>query len=171
VAIAYAVRHPDRVSHLVLAGAYARGRAVRATSDADRAEAALDLDLARVGWQRPDASFLQVFASQFLPDGTPEQRDEFVEFQRQTTSPENAVRFLEVFANIDVSAIASQVGCPTLVLHSRDDVRVPASQAVELATLIPDSQLVMLNSSNHLLSASEPAWHDFLGRIDAFLAA
>lgn len=171
VAIAYAARHPDRITHLVLAGAYARGRAVRARSEAERAEAAIDLDLVRVGWRRQDASFLQVFASQFLPDGTPEQWAAFVDFQRQTTSPENAVRFLEEFAHIDVSAVAPQVTCPTLVLHSRDDVRVPADQAVELATLIPDSQLVMLDSANHLLSASEPAWHEFLGRIDAFLAA
>jgi DNA-binding winged helix-turn-helix (wHTH) protein/alpha-beta hydrolase superfamily lysophospholipase len=170
VAIAYAVRHPDRISHLVLAGAYARGRAVRASSDAELAEAALDLDLARVGWQRQDTSFLQVFASQFLPDGTPEQWADFVQFQRQTTSPDNAVRFLEAFADIDVSALAPQVSCPTLVLHSRDDVRVPADQAVELATLIPDSQLAMLDSPNHLLSATEPAWNEFLGRIDAFLS-
>jgi pimeloyl-ACP methyl ester carboxylesterase len=164
------VRHPDRISHLVLAGAYARGRAIRASSDAERAEVSLDVELARVGWHRPDASFLQVFASQFLPDGTPEQWADFIEFQRQTTSPENAVRFLEEFARIDVSAVVPQVACPTLVLHSRDDVRVPAAQAVELATLIPDSQLVMLDSPNHLLSRSEPAWHEFLGRIDAFLA-
>lgn len=171
VAIAYAARHPERISHLVLAGAYARGRAVRAESEAERAEAALDVDLARVGWRRQDASFLQVFASQFLPDGTPEQWTDFIDFQRQTTSPDNAVRFLDEFARIDVSAIAPHVTCPTLVLHSRDDVRVPSSQAVELATLIPDSELVMLDSPNHLLSASEPAWHEFIGRIDAFIAA
>ncbi len=171
VAIAYAARHPDRVTHLVLAGAYARGRAVRATSDAERAEAALDVDLARVGWQREDASFLQVFASQFLPDGTPEQWADFIGFQRRTTSPDNAVRFLEEFARIDVSTVARAVTCPTMVFHSSNDVRVPATQAIELATLIPDSQLVMLDSANHLLSESEPAWPEFLGRIDAFLAA
>jgi len=171
VAVAFAARHPDRVSRLVLAGAYARGRRVRAASDAERAEAALDVDLARVGWERADASFLRVFASQFLPDGTPEQWDDFIDFQRLTTSPDNAARFLDEFGRIDVSEIASSVACPTMVLHSRDDVRVPATQAVELATLIPDSELVMLDSANHLLSATEPAWHEFLGRVEAFLDA
>jgi pimeloyl-ACP methyl ester carboxylesterase/DNA-binding winged helix-turn-helix (wHTH) protein len=169
VAVAYAVRHPDRVSRLILAGAYSRGRLIRAVTGAERDAASLDLELARVGWSRQDPSYLRVFASQFLPDGTPEEWDEFIDFQRQTTSPSNALRFLDVFARIDVSGIASRVECPTLILHSRDDVRVPASQATELASMIPNSKLVMLDSSNHLLSASEPAWHEFLSHIDAFL--
>ncbi len=171
VAVAYAARHPDRVSRLILAGAYARGRAVRAQSDDERAAAALDLDVARVGWRHQDPSYLRVFASQFLPDGSPDEWAAFIDFQRETTSAENAVRFLEEFARIDVSDIAPTVGCPTLILHSRDDVRVPAAQAVELASLIPDGELAMLDSSNHLLSATEPAWQEFLGRIDGFLAA
>jgi pimeloyl-ACP methyl ester carboxylesterase len=171
VAIAYAVRHPERVSRLVLAGAYARGRQVRATTRQQEREAAIDLELARVGWSRQDPSFMQVFASQFLPQGTPEQWAEFTEFQRRTTSPENAVRFLELFGLIDVSQLASKVSCPTLILHCRDDVRVPMSQATELAALIPDSQLVLLDSPNHLLTEREPAWNEFLDHIDRFLDA
>jgi pimeloyl-ACP methyl ester carboxylesterase len=143
---------------------------VRARDDAERAAAALDLDLARVGWSRQDPSFLRVFASQFLPDGTPEEWAEFTAFQRSTTSPANGVRFLEEFSRIDVSDIAPRVQCPTLILHSRGDVRVPMAQANELAALIPDSRLVPLDSSNHLLSATEPAWPEFLARIDEFLA-
>jgi pimeloyl-ACP methyl ester carboxylesterase/DNA-binding winged helix-turn-helix (wHTH) protein len=169
VAIAYAVRHPERVSRLILAGAYARGRSVRAENDAQRAEASLDLELARVGLARQDPSYLRVFASQFLPDGTPEEWEEFTSFQRNTTSPTNAIRFLEEFAMIDVSAIAHEVSCPTLILHSRDDVRVPRSQAMELAGMIRDSELVLLDSGNHLLSATEPAWTAFLSHIDMFL--
>ncbi|MFG2956471.1 alpha/beta fold hydrolase [Streptomyces sp. NPDC048291] len=170
VAVAYAVRHPERVSRLVLAGAYARGRQVRARTEAEREEAALDLDLARVGWLHQDPRFMRVFASQFLPEGTPEDWTEFTAFQRQTTSPANGVRFLEEFARIDVSAIAHKVACPTLIIHSRDDERVPAAQAGELAALIPDSRLVLLKSRNHLLTAFEPAWDEFLAHMDAFLA-
>lgn len=169
VAVAYAVRHPERVSRLILAGGYARGRSVRADDDAQRAEASLDLELARVGWARQDPSYLRVFASQFLPDGTPEEWEEFTNFQRNTTSPANAIRFLEEFARIDVSDIAHEVRCPTLILHSRDDVRVPRSQAMELAGMISDSELVLLDSGNHLLSATEPAWGEFLSQIDMFL--
>ncbi|MCC9706652.1 alpha/beta fold hydrolase [Streptomyces sp. MNU76] len=169
VAVAYAVRHPERVSRLILAGAYARGRQVRARSETEGAEAALDLDVARVGWIHQDPRFLRVFASQFLPDGTPEDWDEFSAFQRRTTSPSNGVRFLEEFARIDVSDIAHRVACPTLILHSRDDERVPVSQANELAALIPDSRLVLLKSRSHLLTEYEPAWDEFLSHVDAFL--
>ncbi|MEU3648855.1 alpha/beta fold hydrolase [Lentzea sp. NPDC034063] len=169
VAIAYAVRRPERVSRLILAGAYARGRQVRARDDAEREAADIDLEVARVGWSHQDPGFLRIFASQFLPDGTTSDWDDFTAFQRQTTSPANGVRFLEEFAKIDVSHIAHRVQCPTLILHSRDDSRVPASQASELAALIPHSQLVILDSSNHLLTASEPAWPEFLSHIDDFV--
>lgn len=170
VAIAYAARRPERVSRLVLAGAYARGRLVRARDDTEREAAAIDLEVARVGWRHQDPGFLRVFASQFLPDRTTRDWDDFIAFQRQTTSPANGVRFLEEFANIDVSHIAHRVRCPTLILHSRHDARVPAAQASELAGLIPDSRLVILDSSNHLLTASEPAWPEFLSHIDTFVA-
>lgn len=170
VAITYAVQHPERVSHLILSGAYARGRLVRAQNAQERAAAELNLELARVGWGREDPSFLQVFASQFLPDGTHEEWAAFTDFQRRTTSPDNAVRFLEVFGQIDVTRVAGGVSCPTLILHSRADVRVPVSQATELADLIPDSRLVLLESHNHLLTEHEPAWPEFLAQITRFLA-
>lgn len=169
VAIAYAVRHPERVSHLVLAGAYARGRLARARTEEEREEAALDLQLGRIGWRHDDATFRQVFACQFLPDSTREMWDAFNDLQRATTSTENVVRFLDVFAHIDVSALAPQVRCPTLILHSRGDLRVPKSQAQELAALIPGSELRFLHSRNHILTADEPAWPVFLAEVHRFL--
>src|SRR4051794_17712495 len=170
VAVAYAARHPERVSHLVLCGAYARGRGVRAVDDAEKRAAALDLDLARVGWGRDDPAFRQVFAAQFQPDGTRADWAAFDQLQRRTTSPENAVRFLEEFGRIDVRDLARDVCCPTLIMHSRDDRRVPMQFGEELATLIPDSRLVALASNNHLLTAAEPAWQVFRAEVDAFLA-
>jgi pimeloyl-ACP methyl ester carboxylesterase/DNA-binding winged helix-turn-helix (wHTH) protein len=171
VAIAYAVRHPERVSHLVLSGAYSRGRLVRAESADALEEAALDLELARVGWRRDDNTFRQVFAGQFLPAGSRELWEAFCDLQRATTSTANVVRFLDVFARIDVSRLAAKVRCPTLVVHSRGDLRVPESQARELAALIPGSKLVLLNSRNHILTADEPAWPVFLDEVEGFLAA
>jgi pimeloyl-ACP methyl ester carboxylesterase len=170
VAIAYAVRHPERVSHLILSGAYCQGRLARATTAEDLEEAALDLQLGRIGWRHDDPSFRQVFASQFLPDGTRSLWDAFNDLQRATTSTENVVRFLDVFAHIDVSSVASLVRCPTLILHSRGDLRVPQSQAQSLAALIPNSELRFLASSNHILTAAEPAWPVFLSEVDRFLA-
>lgn len=170
VAVAYAARHPDRVTHLVLCGAYARGRAVRATSDEESRAAALDLDLARVGWGRDDPAFRQVFAAQFVPDGTRADWEAFDHLQRRTTSPENAVRFLEEFSRIDVRDHARAVACPTLILHSRDDRRVPMRYGEELAALVPDSRLVALASNNHLLVETEPAWRVFCDEVESFLA-
>ena len=142
----------------------------RAVNDEERRAAALDLELARVGWGRDDPAFRQVFAAQFLPDGTRADWAAFDQLQRRTTSPENAVRFLEEFGRIDVRDEAGQVSCPTLILHSRDDHRQPLRVAEELAALIPDSRLVALNSNNHLLTAAEPAWQVFLDEVESFLA-
>jgi pimeloyl-ACP methyl ester carboxylesterase len=171
VAVAFAVRHPERVSRMVLYGSYARGRRVRAADAGSRDEAALDIELARVGWGRDDPSFRQVFTSQFLPDGSRADWDEFNDFLRRTTSTENAVRFLETFAQIDVTGEAPKVTCPTLVVHARDDHRVPASAARELAALIPGSRFVLLPGRNHLLRRDEPAWPQFLAELDGFLEA
>ncbi|ORB68439.1 alpha/beta fold hydrolase [Mycolicibacterium tusciae] len=170
VAVAYAARHPEKVSRLVLCSAYAQGRAVRASGEDEKRAAALDLELARVGWGRDDPAFRQVFAAQFIPDGTRADWAAFDQLQRRTTSPENAVRFLEEFGRIDVRDLAREVSCPTLIMHSRDDHRVPLRFGEELASLIPDSRLVALSSNNHLLTATEPAWQVFRAEIDEFLA-
>ena len=170
VAVAFAARYPERVSRLILCGSYGKGRLLRAANDEERREAALDLEVARLGWGRDDSTFRQMFTSQFLPDGTLEQWREFNELQRLTTSPANAVRFLETFAEIDVTDLAPKVDCPTLVIHSRDDRRVPLASARELASMIPDAQLVSLPSRNHIL-LDEPAWPVFLAEIDRFLGS
>lgn len=170
VAVAYAARHPERVTKLVLCGAYARGRAVRATGDDEKRAAALDLDLARVGWGRDDPAFRQVFAAQFLPEGSRDEWRAFDELQRRTTSTDNAVRFLQEFARIDVRDLAGLVTCPTLVMHSRDDRRVPMRFGEELAALIPHARFMALPSQNHLLTGAEPAWRIFCAETEAFLA-
>ncbi len=169
VAIAYAVRHPERVTRLVLVGAYARGRLARAETAEQRDEAALDMQIGKVAWRRDDPAFRQVFAAQFFPGEDRDTWDAFNALQRATTSTENVVRFLDTFANIDVADLATRVRCPTLVLHARDDRRVPTAQARELARLVPDSSLRLLNSSNHILTANEPAWPALLEELDRFV--
>src|SRR6478736_4040877 len=169
VALAYAVRHPERVTRVVLVGAYARGRLARAATSEEREEAALDMQVGRVGWRRDDPAYRQVFASQFLPDADRERWNAFNALQRATTATENVVRFLDTFANVDVSALAGQVTCPTLIVHAREDRRVPTSQARELAALIPDSRVHLLDSGNHIVMADEPAWPELVQELDEFL--
>lgn len=170
VAIVYAARHPDRVTRLVLYGGYAQGRLTRATSDADRRMQQLQVDLVHLGWGRDEPTFRQVFTSQFMPEGSRELWDAFNDLQRKTSSAENAARCLETTATVDVVDIARQVAVPTLVLHARHDQRPPFEQGRLLATLIPGSRFIALESCNHILLADEPAWPIFLTEVEAFLA-
>lgn len=171
IAIAYAVRHPERVTRLILYGAFARGRMVRASTARDAEEAETFVHLARVGWGTESPAFRQVFTTLFLPEGTPEQWRWFNDLQRVSTSGENAARLLDAFHHIDVRALCPQVRTPTLVLHAREDARIPFDEGRLLASLIPGAQFVPLESRNHILLASEPAWRDFMPAVDAFLAA
>ena len=171
VAIAYAVRHPDQVSHLVLAGAYARGALVRATTEAERLESQTLINLARLGWGRDNPAFRQVFTNLFIPDGTPEQHQWWNELERLTVSPANAARTLEAFYNVDVSALASQVRAPTLVMHARGDARVPFDEGRKLAAMIPGARFVPLESRNHVLLENEAAWQPFMAEVRDFLGA
>jgi pimeloyl-ACP methyl ester carboxylesterase len=168
--IAYSVRHPERVTHMVLLGGYAVGWAKRARSDAEKEQGAAMLTLMRLGWGQENPAFRQLFTSQFIPGGTKEQIDWFNELQRISTSPEDAVRNLIATGDTDVSALLAQVSVPTLVMHSRDDARVPFDQGRRLATGIPGARFVPLASRNHLILEDEPAFPRFLEEMRGFLA-
>lgn len=169
VAVAYAVRHPERVSHLVLHGGYARGRLVRSNTPEQRAEAEMMAQLAGMGWGKSDPSFRQFFTTQFIPGGTPEQHQWFNEMERLSTSPENAAAFMRAFNTIDVRELLPQVRCPTLVLHSRHDVRVPFAEGLLMASQIPGAEFVPIESGNHLLLDNEPGWTQWLDAVERFL--
>ena len=170
VAIEYIRRHPERVSKLVLAGAYTQGAMVRATTEEARRERAVQLEMVRVGWGREDPSFRLFFTSTFMPDAAPEMWDEFAKLLRRTTSAENAARIIDATDVVDVTETAEQIDVPTLILHARDDRRVPFDEARKWAALIRGSRLVPLDTSNHLMRPDEPAWERMLAEIDSFLA-
>ena len=169
VAIAYAVRHPEQVSHLILHGGYARGRLVRSSTPDQREEAETMRRLAQLGWGKEDASFRQFFTTQFIPGGTAEQHAWFNEMERLSTSPENAARFMREFDYIDVLDLLGSVRCPTLVMHSVHDVRVPFEEGRLLAMSIPGAKFVSIESRNHLLLAHEPGWERWLEEVRQFL--
>jgi pimeloyl-ACP methyl ester carboxylesterase len=106
----------------------------------------------------------------FLPEGTPEQLHAFNELQRITTTPEIAARIVSGFQAIDVRQLAKQVTQPTLVLHAKDELRVPFEEGRLMAAMIPNARLVPLESKNHILLESEPAWQRFLDEVNSFLA-
>ena len=170
IAIAYTVRHPERVSRLVLYDTYASGYLKRNLTPTELEERKLLLDITRVGWGRESAAYRQVFSSLFLPDGSAEQMQAFNDLQRVSASPENAARMMSAFWNLDVRDIAPKVHVPTLVLHARD-ARIPFEEGRRVAALIPDARFVPLPGRNHLLLDAEPAFEQFLTEVEAFLAA
>jgi class 3 adenylate cyclase/pimeloyl-ACP methyl ester carboxylesterase len=171
VSIAYAVRHPERVSHLVLYGGFSVGRNRRARTAAEREEHEAMLTLMRLGWGQANPAFRQLFTSQFIPGGTKEQADWFNELQRLTASPETAVRLVEATADTDLTALLPRVGVPTLVMHARDDARVPFDAGRRMAAGIPGARFVPLEGRNHLFLETEPAFRQFLEATRAFLAS
>ena len=169
IGIAYTVRHPERVSRLVLYGTYARGRSHRNLTEREHEERELMLRMIRVGWGKDHPAFRQVFTSLFIPGATREQAEWFNELQRISATPENAARMGATFDTLDVRALASRIQVPTLVLHATGELRVPFEEGRLLASLIQGARLVPLESRNHILLETEPAWSRFLQEVRGFL--
>ena len=168
VAVAYAVKHPERVRHLVICNGYAAGWAVRAEPpELARREAMLTLT--EVGWGADNPAYRQLFTNIYIPGATPEQMDWFNEVQRLSASPANAARLQRVLGRLNVRDQLAKVRTPTLVFHSRDDNAVPFSQGEELAAGIPGASFVPLESRNHILLGTEPAWAMFAELTREFL--
>lgn len=168
VAIAYAVRYPEKVSHLILYGAYARGWAKRASPEEIEQRQA-QLTLVRLGWGKDNPAFRQLWTTLYAPDATPEQAQSFNDLQRVSTSPENAVRLLNEMGNIDVEDLLPQVRVPTLVLHCKDESGVPFEEGRLLAATIPGARFVPLEGRNHLLLEGAPSWGKFVREVRQFL--
>jgi pimeloyl-ACP methyl ester carboxylesterase/DNA-binding CsgD family transcriptional regulator len=171
IAIAYAVKHPERVSHLILHGGYARGRLKR-SGDARLIEEAETMNkLAEHGWGQDNPAFRQFFTTQFIPDGSLDQHRWFNELERISTSPKNAARFMREFNEIDVFDLLPKVQCPTIVLHATRDARVPFAEGRTMAGLIPNAHFVPLESANHLILQHEVAWPRWVAEVRAFLSS
>jgi pimeloyl-ACP methyl ester carboxylesterase/DNA-binding CsgD family transcriptional regulator len=158
--VMYAVRHPERVSHLILYGGYALGWAHREDSEGLRRYRAI-MELARLGWGQDNPVFRQLFTGLFIPGGTPEQLGWFNELCRRTTTPEVAVQLLKSRSDVDVRGLLRSVSVPTLVVHALHDEVVPFVNGKLLAAEIPNAEFVQLDSRNHILLQAEPAWTRF----------
>jgi len=167
ISIAYATRHPERLSHLILYGGFALGGAKRSPAEHEKRKAMGTL--MRLGWGTDDPAFRQMFTSHFIPEATKEQADWFNDLQRKTTSPECAVRYWEAVSNLDVRELLSQVQVPTLVMHARDDLMVPIDAGRKMAAGIPGARFIALPGRNHLFLKHEPAAARFFEEINLFL--
>jgi DNA-binding winged helix-turn-helix (wHTH) protein/pimeloyl-ACP methyl ester carboxylesterase len=168
VAIAYAVRHPERVSRLVLCGGFAKGWHKRGSaSEVARAQASITL--IREGWGHDNPAARQMFTSLIVPDATQEEMRWFNDLERVSASADTAIRLLEVLGDIDVTDLLPRVTVPALVLHSRGDARVPFEHGLSLARAIPNARFVALESKNHLILSHEPAWARYIDEITKWL--
>lgn len=167
--VTYAVRHPERVTKLVLLGGFARGWKRRGDPDAAVLRQSA-VELMRVGWGRDNPAVRNLVTAIYMPDAPAENQQWFSDLQRKTTSPENAAATIDQHGDVDVSELLSEVKAPTLVIHARHDSGVPFEQGRELAAGIPDARFVALDSSNHILPVTDPAWQRCAREIREFLA-
>jgi len=169
ISIAYAARYPERVTRIVIYGGYARGFAKRNPTPEQVREARAMLELIELGWGRENPAYRQIFTSQFIPDSKHEQAAWFNELERMSTTAANAVRIISSWSPIDVTDLAQQIRCPTLVLHARGDVRMPFEEGRLIAGLIPGARFVPLESRNHVLLEGEPALARLFAELREFL--
>jgi pimeloyl-ACP methyl ester carboxylesterase/DNA-binding CsgD family transcriptional regulator len=169
IAVAYAARHPERVSHLILYGGYAQGWTSRNLTERERETFDTLGKLIELGWSGRDASLRQVFTMQFIPGASMERARAFNELMQLSASTQTALRIYRAFGAVDVRAEAPLVRCPALVMHSTRDLRVPFEAGRSLAGLIPGARFVPLESDNHLLLENEPALRRLLDAVDEFL--
>lgn len=168
IAIAHAARHPDRVSRLILVGAYAMGRDYRGSAREVETGGA-QLTLMRHGWGDPHSVFLKSFSMHYFPGAPAEELAALAELQRASMSAQGALNLRGLCDRIDVCDALPHVRAPTLVVHSRHDNAVPLSEGQRLARDIPNARLVVLESANHLPLPQDSAWPLFLGEVQKFL--
>lgn len=171
IAVEYAARHPERVSHLILLGGYVRGALRRARNPEEYAARELMLKTVELGWGEDNDAFNQVWPTLLQPSSTLERLRALAEVQRQSSTSANAVRLLRAAGQLDISEAAVKVKCPALVFHTKKNRAAPFEEGRLLASLIPDARFVPLEGANHVLTELEPAWSEFVRELRAFLPA
>ncbi len=171
VSIVFAVRHPERVSHLIIVGGFARGRLARAKNEAEREKINAMGTLIRAGWGEDNPAFRQLFTTQFIPDATKEQSNWFNDMQRKSASPECAARYFTAVGNINVTALLPKVTAPTLVMHAREDGAHPIELGREVAAGIPGAKFIALASRNHIPLEQDATVPRVIEEINLFLGS
>ena len=138
VAVAYAARHPERVSHLVLYGAYRSLEGTAPLLEGLLALMSVDWDLAA-----------QAIAQVANPSAELEARNAIAPVIKSATACEDGIRMLRHALAFDVTPYLPRIRTPTLVMHRRGDRVVPFEAGRELAALIPTARFVPLDGDSH----------------------
>ncbi|WP_304621860.1 alpha/beta fold hydrolase [Rhodoferax sp. PAMC 29310] len=170
VAVAYAARHPHRVSRLAIYDSYLHGAFVGDANDHLVQQARTFSTLIEMGWGRKVGAFREMFASLLMPDTSdPRQLKSIDDMQRLSASPEAACQLWNAFHAFDVRSEAPRVQTSALVFHVRGDAMVPFEAGRQLAAAIPNASFLPLEGKNHILRVNEPAWPVFIAALNEFL--
>jgi len=158
VAVAYAAKHPDRVSHLVLFAGFARGQEMEEIPRVKTLFSMLD----QGDWEQfTDTMYLNWFGWH-LPDVA--QRVSAVE--RMSKTLEQAVAFYGAARRYDVTALLPEVSVQTLVMHPRGATFPTLEMARRLAAGIPGARLKVLETETFWSDQVEP---QLLDALDEFI--
>ena len=165
VAIAYAARHPERVGRLIVYAAYVQGLLSANTTPEAMEAAEVGLRLLKLSWGTENPAYRQLYTKFLIRDGTPEQFAWLSNLELVSTSPENALALQRTFLHVDIRELAKTIQASTLVLHSKGDMIISFERGRQTAIHIPGARFVVLDGSNHILMATEPAafqfWEEF----------
>jgi class 3 adenylate cyclase/pimeloyl-ACP methyl ester carboxylesterase len=141
-AIAFAARHPERVSGLVLASTFGSPFMSEEQQEAQqRIRAIIAAD-----WEKPFAANLIV--DRLAPEADGVTRRMMAEFLRRSCDGPSIVGFFEETFTHDVRDLARQISVPTLVLHGADDAVVPVEAGRQLAALIPGARFELVEGGH-----------------------
>ncbi len=171
VAISYAARHPERVSHLALVGTSGRGIRHLHAGETERRKWAALMTLVELAWEDADPTIVQMLLAQSFPNATLEELRSLAALQRHAANAADAVRMLRALADFDVSSELAHSRGPSLVLHARGDPHLPLDEGRAIAAAIPGARFATLESHNHLPLASEPAFEQLFAELERFLPA
>lgn len=148
-AIAYAARHPERVTHVILQNAYTRG----ADYWDQPGRAALE-PLAAIDWVTyTEASMSHAFG--WIPGDIPRA---LAAQMRAAMSPADFLRYVAEDRATDVTALLPQVRCPVLVHHFQLSTLTTQDMAIRLAGSVRDGRLSLPKS----LGQAIRTMHEFL---------
>jgi pimeloyl-ACP methyl ester carboxylesterase len=144
-AIAFAVKYPDRVSHLILDGAEARWYGHPAWGSTLSHETHREMVLSN--WRMASLAMAEaILGSAF--DGSTLQW--YLHYRQETVTPEIVVKLLTRWFDEDVRDLLPKVKVPTLVVHYRNDRLIPFEAGREVAAGIPGARFVPLEGDAHL---------------------
>lgn len=170
IAIRYAVRHPERVRGLVLYASFVRGAFHQGLSAKTQAVFSEMVRIAELGWGHDAGSFRKLFSAHLLPAAPADVLDEYDAMTRHSISGTMAARYMQAFFELDARVDATQLRCPTLVMHVAGDSLILQREGELVASLIPGARWVSVPGRNHLPLATDPGWPTLQREMNQFLA-